>query len=108
MRRRRRDAARTRACEHPFVTAQGSAATRFRRATEIKSVLNAELAAREMGHLGLEDALSLCSCMRPRMTRGSTARLRGGSPDFCVEERPTLSEVQAAVSSLALLRRGGG
>ena len=32
---------------------------RFRRAVERKSLLNAELAAREMGQLNLEDALSL-------------------------------------------------
>lgn len=41
------------------MTAQGSALTRFRRAVERKSLLNAELAAREMGQLNLEDALSL-------------------------------------------------
>ena len=36
-------------CEHLFVTSQGSATTRYRRAIEAKSVLLAELSAREMG-----------------------------------------------------------
>ena len=42
-----------------FVTAQGSPRTRFRRAIERRSLLNAELAAREMGRLSLEQALAL-------------------------------------------------
>jgi hypothetical protein len=42
-----------------FVTAQGSAATRFKRAIERRSILNAELAAREMGKVSLEEALQL-------------------------------------------------
>jgi hypothetical protein len=42
-----------------FVTVQGSPATRFRRAIERRSLINAELAAREMTQLSLEDALAL-------------------------------------------------
>jgi hypothetical protein len=42
-----------------FVTSQGSPATRFRRAIERRSLLNAELAAREMGQVTLEEALQL-------------------------------------------------
>ena len=37
----------------------GIAATRFRRAIERRSLINAELAAREMGRLSLEQALQL-------------------------------------------------
>ena len=91
-----------------FVTAQGSAATRFRRAIERKSVLNAELAAREMGHLDLGDALSLvllyAAADDPRFDRAATRWIAR----FCVEGKPSLSELQAAVCALALLRRGGG
>ncbi len=90
------------------MTAQGSAQTRFRRAIERKSVLNAELAAREMGRLELEDALSLvllyAATNDPRFDRASTRWVAR----FCVEGKPSLSELQAAVSALALLRRGGG
>src|SRR5690349_3397154 len=46
-------------CEHMFVTSQGSPATRFHRAVERRSLINAELAAREMTHVSLEDALAL-------------------------------------------------
>jgi hypothetical protein len=41
------------------VTAQGSPATRFARAIEHRSVLLAEIAARELGRLSLEQALEL-------------------------------------------------
>jgi len=42
-----------------FVTAQGSPRERFRRAIERRSLLNAELAAREVGVVTLEEALQL-------------------------------------------------
>ena len=91
-----------------FVTAPGSPATRFRRAIDRKSLLNAELAAREMGHLVLEDALSLvllyAAADDPRFDRAAT-RWVGR---FCVEEKPSLLELQAVVAALALLRHGGG
>jgi len=45
--------------EHVFVTSQGSPRARFRRAIERRSLLNAELAAREMGVVTLEEALQL-------------------------------------------------
>lgn len=95
-------------CEHAFVTAQGTASTRFHRAIERKSVLNAELAAREMGHLDLRDALSLvllyAGADDPRFDRAATRWIGR----FCVEEKPSLLELQAAVSAMGLLRRGGG
>jgi len=47
-------------CEHTFsLTSQGSASTRFRRAVERRSVVLAELAAREMGRLPLKEAVAL-------------------------------------------------
>ena len=42
-----------------FVTSQGSPATRFKRAIERRSLINAELAAREMTQVSLEQALQL-------------------------------------------------
>jgi hypothetical protein len=90
------------------MTVQESASSRFRRAVERKSVLNAELAAREMGHLSLAEALSLVVLYAgtddPRFDRAATRWLGR----LCVEGKPSLSELQAAVSALALLRRGGG
>jgi hypothetical protein len=41
------------------MTSQGSAHGRFARATQRRNVLNAELAAREMGDVSLADALAL-------------------------------------------------
>lgn len=41
------------------MTAHGNPATRYRRAIETRSVFLAELAAQEMGHLPLVDALGL-------------------------------------------------
>src|SRR3954470_10672977 len=41
------------------MTAQGSPATRFDRAVQRRSLLNAELAARELGQVSLEQALQL-------------------------------------------------
>ena len=41
------------------MTAQGSALTRYRRALERKHVFGAEVAAKEMGYLSLQDALGL-------------------------------------------------
>jgi hypothetical protein len=90
-----------------FVTAQGSALTRFRRGVERKSLLNAELAAREMGRLDLEDALALvilyAGADDPRFDRAATRWIAR----FCVEGRPSLSELQAAVSALAAQARRG-
>lgn len=61
-----------------------------------------------MGRLDLGDALSLvilyAAADDPRFDRAATRWIGR----FCVEEKPSLSELQAAVSALALLRRGGG
>jgi hypothetical protein len=60
------------------VTSQGSPATRFKRAIERRSLINAELAAREMGRLSLEKALQLvvlyAEQVDPRAERGALAR----------------------------------
>lgn len=56
---RREGGAASRLCEHPFVTAQGQPLTAFRRAIDSRSILLAELAAREGGRLPLEDAVAL-------------------------------------------------
>ena len=61
-----------------------------------------------MGRLDLEDALSLVVLYAgsddPRFDRAAVRWVAR----FCVEGKPSLSELQAAVSALALLRRGGG
>ena len=47
------------ACEHLFVTSQGTAHGRFERFLRQGNVEMAEQAARELGQLSLRDALSL-------------------------------------------------
>jgi hypothetical protein len=42
------------------MTSQGSAHGRFTRAIRDRNLLNAEIAAREIGELSLPDALSFC------------------------------------------------
>ena len=44
-------------CEHVFVTSQGHAHARFRRALLTKNVKLIEAASRELQHVGLDDAL---------------------------------------------------
>ena len=51
----RRD--RPRPCEHAFVTSQGHAHARFRRALLTKNLTLIDAAARELQHVGLDDAL---------------------------------------------------
>lgn len=46
-------------CEHVFVTSQGTAHGRFTRFIQQRNVFQAELAARELGQLSLENALAL-------------------------------------------------
>jgi len=50
--------------EHVFVTAQGSPRTRFRRAIERRSLLNAELAAREMAVCDARGGAPACRAVR--------------------------------------------
>jgi hypothetical protein len=45
------------ACEHAFVTSQGHAHARFRRALLSKNLKLIEAASRELQHVGLDDAL---------------------------------------------------
>ena len=45
--------------EHTFLTAQGSALTRYRRALERRHIFGAEIAVKEMAYLSLRDALGL-------------------------------------------------
>src|SRR5687767_10249931 len=78
-----------RACEHLFVTAQDSALTRYRRAIESRSILLAELSAREMGFVTLPDALALVALYAaegsPRFDKAATrwlARLALESDDL--------------------------
>jgi hypothetical protein len=54
--------------EHAFVTSQGLAYTRFRRALDRGKVTEALSAASELEHVGLAEALELCLLLRGKAT----------------------------------------
>ena len=93
-------------CEHPFVTAQGSALTRYRRALERRHIFGAEVAAKEMAYLSLRDALGLFALYAgedpPKYGKAATrwlGRLALESDDL------SLDDVQRAGAALQALPR---
>lgn len=107
-----------------FVTAQGSAFTRFRRALDHANVVEALSAASELEHVGLVEALELCLLLLDREpSKYPRAALRWHGrycrevPDVGLEEAQAVLAVLAALngprkrgaaSALAeLLDRGG-
>jgi hypothetical protein len=84
-------------CEHTFVTSQGSAYARFRRALKTGNMAIIRSAAGELPHVDLVDALAVCVAIRrAEPDRFERAALRWLAR-FCVERREvTLSEVQRA------------
>jgi hypothetical protein len=81
---------KTTLCEHSFVTSQGSAYMRFRRALDRGNVTEALSAAAQLEHVGLADALELCLLLRdqaPERFPRATLRWHGR---FC-RERWTLA-----------------
>lgn len=97
------------ACEHPFVAAQGSPATRYRRAVETRSLFLAELAAREMGSLSLRDAIRLVAlyaeCEPAKFERTA---LRWLERLLAERDNLTLGEVQLAAAALSQLPAPSG
>jgi hypothetical protein len=92
------------ACEHQFVTAQGSAYPRLRRALDYGNVTEALSAASEIPHVGLVEALELCLLLcdkAPEKFARAALRWHGRlcreSPDM------TLEEAQAVLATLAAL-----
>ena len=53
-------------CEHAFVTSQGHAHARFRRALLTKNLSLIEAASRELQHVGLDDALRVLAVLAER------------------------------------------
>lgn len=86
------------------MTAEGSPRARFRRAIERRSLLNAELAAREMGKVALEEALQLVVLYAeqadPRADRAAVKFLGR----LFTEKRMELSLAAQCVQLVAALR----
>jgi hypothetical protein len=88
------------------VTAQGSPPTRFRRAIEHGSLLNATAAARALGRLELGDALSLVIVIaQTHDERYERAALRWHARFEQEVTGLTLEESQLALAALAALPR---
>lgn len=92
-------------CEHLFVTAEGSAYTRLRRALDRRNAPEALAAASELPHVGLRDALELCLLLLEHdRARFERAALRWHGR-YCREvAEVSLDEAQAILASLAALR----
>jgi hypothetical protein len=88
------------------MTSQGTAAGRFTRAIQRGHLFAAEMAAREMGHLSLSNALSLCILYRreqdPKFDRAAVRWVRrmqlewatrNEPPTDCVFGRPAIRSV---------------
>jgi hypothetical protein len=88
------------------MASQGTARGRFGRAIGDRHLRRAEMAAREMGGLSLEDALSLCELIASldpaRYERAAVRWLQR----FTDERLPPLAEIALAASALAELRNG--
>ena len=91
--------------EHVFVTSQGSASGRFQRACDRGQVLQAEMAAREMGWVSLVHALSLVVLYaRVESPKFEAAAVRWLAR-LALEGRDVgLDEIQLAAASLGCLR----
>jgi hypothetical protein len=95
----------SRSCEHVFVTSQGSASGRFQRACDRGQVLQAEMAAREMGQLSLMHALSLVVLYaRTGSEKFEPAAVRWLARLALQGREVRLSELQLAAAALACLR----
>jgi hypothetical protein len=89
--------------EHAFVTSQGSAYHRFRRALDRGNVTEALSSASELEHVGLTEALELCLLLAdksPQRFGRAAVRWHGR---FCREAQVDLEEAQAVLAALALL-----
>jgi hypothetical protein len=90
------------------MTSQGTAHGRFSRALANRDLRGAEMAARELGRLSLEDALGLCvlyrQCAPDRFERAALRWLER----LIAEKRPSLEELGLALGALAELRNGNG
>jgi hypothetical protein len=91
------------ACEHSFVTAQGHPLTCFRRAIQSRSILLAELSAREAGRLPLEEALALVA-VYARLEDDKFERAAVRWLPLAHERRLSLAQVQLAAAALGTLR----
>ena len=91
-------------CEPVFVTAEGSPLSRYRRAIESRSVLLAELSAREMRFVTLPDAVALVALYASEGSpRFDKAAVRWLARYALERDDVRLADLQMAAGALALL-----
>jgi|SRR5436190_15134648 len=91
------------------MTSEGRPYARFRRALEVRSVMQAEMAARELPHVGLLDALDYCTLLAAEAPeRYERAARRWLSRLLAESESLTLAEVDLALGCLRGLAEGYG
>ena len=94
-----------RRCEHTFVTSQGHAYSRFRRALLTKNVTLIDAAARELQHVALDDALRTLVVLAERQDRRfERAAARFGSR-VTTERRLSLAEARYVLALAEALPR---
>lgn len=86
------------------MTAQGTPLTRFRRAVSARSVLLAELSAREMKGLPLAEALSLVALYAELGDKKFERAAVRWLARLAAERHLSLAEIQLAAVALVLLR----
>jgi hypothetical protein len=96
---------RRRSCGHLFVTSQGSAHARFRRALATGNPLLVRAAAAELNSISLADALSICLVLlRAEPTRYGRAAARFHARLVQDVARVELEDAQIALAALQGLR----
>lgn len=92
-------------CEHVFVTSQGSAHARFRRALATGNPLLVRAAAAELGSISLADALSICLVLlRAEPSRYGRAAVRFHTRLVQDVARLELEDAQIVLAALQGLR----
>jgi hypothetical protein len=88
-----------RTCEHTFVTADGRAYARFRRALDTGNLTLVRAAAAELPHVDLPDALRVCWLLREEPDAYEKAAIRWLGR-FCLErDQVTLDQVETALAA---------
>jgi hypothetical protein len=93
--------------EHAFVTSQGSAYMRFRRALDRGNVTEAVSSASELEHVGLTEALELCLLLADKAPERFGRFALRWHGRYCREATIDLDEAQALLAALALLAGEG-
>ena len=86
-------------CEHAFVTAQGSPATRFARAISARNVFLAEIALGELEHVRLEDALQLVYLYGEAGDPKYAASVRRWMARWLAEDKPSVEDIAGTACS---------